>query len=231
MTVLAIVVLMTQSGSDGDAEEARQLFEQARVALETADHAAAKRLLEKALALHPNPSIAFNLSMAEGSLGLYVESVTRLRAIEAGRYGALTEEALGDVRLRREKFAKRIAKVTLDVDGFTESVEIVGHGAVKPGAPTPLNPGRYTARAASSSASVETEFALGDGEQRTVRIELRAVAPPPTEAPPEERSSYWSSPWLWGSVALVAATSVGVLLILDDEEPVGRPMGPVIETN
>lgn len=210
-----------QSGAEMD--QARELF---RTGLDSARQGRweeARDAFERSLAIVERPSTLLNLAGAQAQTGRLVaaaESYRRfLQRDDVERYRAEAESALHAVEAR-------IARLTIATVGVDDGDEVrldeavLAHDALQ--APVAVDPGRHVVSVQRDGADLaRQEIALGEGEARTVAIEVAprvvaalpvavAVAPDATalDAPRDEGGG--DDTWIWVGVGIGAVVAIGV---------------------
>lgn len=117
--VLCTVALMpppaaAQESADGDA---RALFSQALGELRVGHFPEARDLLERSLALAPNPGTGFNLAVACRGTGELLRAERVLGALIAGEYGTIAEAQHSEAEAFLESVRSEIATLVVSVDG------------------------------------------------------------------------------------------------------------------
>ncbi|HEX7480619.1 MAG TPA: hypothetical protein VF331_22655 [Polyangiales bacterium] len=249
---LAVCAIWSATAAGQDVENkalARQLFQQAVVAADHEDWVAAEDGFRRSLALTGSSVVRYNLASALSKRGKLVEASELLAEVEhdAGAESALREAGTA----LREAIIPRLAHLTLHVIGERKGVTLQLDGHPLPfeavDVALPVDPGTHDVhaqRAPSSDAAGDLAFAVGEGEQQELMLELApapkpaskpaasAVAPTAAEtarqglsgvehATPRVTSpaasggkSVFASPWLWAATGLVAAAAVVAVVVV-----------------
>lgn len=101
--------------SEADRTQARALFEEAALAKRQGRWQDVRRLLEESLNLYPQFASAWNLVTAAEQLDDLPAAEVWLLALEAGRYGPLSEKERASVSERRAAVQKELGTIALQV--------------------------------------------------------------------------------------------------------------------
>jgi len=227
---------------------ARQLFDEGVGLVDQGEWEQAADRFQRSLDLRPSPIVAYNLGSALVELGRLVE------ASEAYRITILDETSSEQVsraaRTALQEMEPRIGRLTLELTGDTEGVEVFIDDRPLPpqaiGVAAPIDPGTrriHATRSGVDVAEIEIEIANGAREEASLDIPERpADEPDPilstgaaTEpvADEEEGGGVLSSPWFWIVTGAVVAGAVVVVLLLtlgggDSGDPVAGNLSPPI---
>jgi hypothetical protein len=163
-------------------EEARALFQQANVALETGRFAEARDLLRRSIELTPNPASAFNLAIALRGTGETIAAVATFDRLLDGEYGQLSAAQRREAERLRHETRAEIAvlhisatgadEIELRVDGqragTASAAEVVEH-RVDPGT-------RVVTASAPRRETAERRVDLPRGGSLRVAFELEPTA-------------------------------------------------------
>ncbi|MCK6535291.1 MAG: tetratricopeptide repeat protein [Polyangiaceae bacterium] len=161
------------------AEDAKQLFEQGKVAMRGGRFAEARDRFQRSLERSPNPSAAFNLAVALRGMGRPKEAHELLLRLAAGGFGKLPDDRLREVQALAQDVGRDVATLRIVVTGAPSvEVRVDGErlGKVEKGRALTVrvNPGdRVVSLAAPLREPVEARIALGAG--RTVLLERKLV--------------------------------------------------------
>ncbi len=208
-------------GETTPTDRARRLFSEGLVEADAGRWAEAADSFSRAYALRPSPPIAYNLATALERRGQLVRASQLLTSItdDPEARPAVREAA----RDRLVQVVPRLARVTVQASPAERPHLWLDGRPLDPaaaGAPTAVDPGEHVIEVRRDSAVVlSRRLALGEGDERTVVMELAApvvarapaiaVASPPAEPP---RRPLLRSPWLWGAVGAAVLGSAAVFL-------------------
>jgi hypothetical protein len=162
-----------------DVGKARQLFEDATVALHAGRFADAVKALRASLAIAPRTATAFNLGVALRGTGDAVGAAAVFETLESGTFGELDAKEREQVKGLRDEVAREIATLVIDTSGAEaidvrvdgEEVGIVrGSGRVS----ARVNPGsRRVVVSARDRLTEERTVEVPRGATISIRVELR----------------------------------------------------------
>lgn len=212
---------------------ARQLAQQGVEAYQAEDYGKALDKLERAYQTLPTPVLALWCARTLEKLGRWVEAselylqATRI-AIDRQGDAQVQEDARKEAAVARERLAKRIPVLVVELEGAAKDAEVrVGErvlGAALIGADLPTDPGLVHITARSGEQTVEREVRLSEGERKVVSLTFEpgaeatateATKPAPaaatTTTPVDDngRKGSWQKPTGWIAIGLGAA-SIGV---------------------
>ena len=169
--------------ADTPREGAADHFDRALAYVDRREFALAIAEFERAYELGKHFSVLYNLGLAYAAVGRYRDARRSLEAYLREGAPNLNEQRRGDVLALSEGYQKQLSK--LEIVTLPPTAEVLVDAELhRDTSRVELDPGRHviTARAAGYSEStvlVETTAA----EEKTVRIELRAVSTPPQSPP------------------------------------------------
>lgn len=189
---LGLSVALAQSADPTfDTSVARSLFQEGVALAREGDYAAATDRFRRAQALHPSPSVAYNLASALVHQGEVVEALEILNGVL--RDPATTPELAQAAQRQRDAIAPRVARLTVRVDGPTDDVQVQidSHDvrAAAIGVALPIDPGAHEVLALrGGEVAARNAVVLTEGESREVQLvipaaEAPSVAPEPPPAP------------------------------------------------
>jgi len=236
-----------QESAEDDATRARQLFEEGVAALHAEDLERAAIVFGQSLDLRPHVATAFNLAGALRDLGRQTAAVAVYDGLLEGSYGDLSEEQRAEVDEMRGVALAATAILEVRVEGADAAavtVDDVPIGEARRGAPLAhRHDAGYRVVRARTDDGREAMRRLSLGAGATEAVELVLPSPVMAEVEParsepvlrhadeprteREMTSGGVSAWVWvvAAVAVVAATTIGVVLLADGEgEPTVDPV-------
>lgn len=244
---LVLVACAAVLGAPGDARaqsraemsQARDLFQAGVESARQGRWEEARDAFERSLAIVERASTLLNLAGAQAQTGRLVAAAETYRRFlardDVDRYRSDAEASLRAVEARIARLT--IAAVGLDDDDAVRlDDEPLEHDAL--GAPIAVDPGRHVVRVERDGSTVaRQEMALGEGEARTVALEVAprvATAAEPVVSPvattTEEPRDGGDDTWVWVGVgigaAVVIGVAVGVAVAVTSSEP-----GPLYQGN
>jgi len=235
--------------SEGDAAEARRLFEDADRAIDEDRLADARDLLRRSLDLAPHPATAFNLAMVSGAMGEHRAAIEVLEQLEGGEFGTLEAPQRAEVTRMISESRRELALVDVGVGSVGADVRMDGEllATLSPGerAEARVDPGRHIVTVRTVDGRVEErEVVLEAGDERRIDFQLE----PTTASTDDGRlaadggddreevdggGSFITSPWLWLGVAAVVAGGVVLAVVLtqgggEPEDPVWGAARPLV---
>jgi hypothetical protein len=206
---------------------AELLNEEARIALERREFAAARDLLTRSLEIHRTARAAFNLARVLREQGLPTEALVYIEALREGRYGALPPERREQLGAIERDARGDLAHLTIAIRG-APSMELRIDGepseTLRASAPATLvlDPGTHRVAATDPEGrSFEREVRLPRGARMRIELGEAPVAP----AVPERGGSILESPWLWiGAGALAVGAAIAIYFLATAEaDPLEDP--------
>jgi hypothetical protein len=191
--LFCVAPALAQGVDEGSLGAARQLGKEGMQAYKDGKYDEANDKLGRAYEVVRAPSVGVWSARALAKVGKLVEAseryleVTRMQ-ITTGD-AAIQEEAKQAAATEREALLLRIPKLTIQLDGSADGVEVRLDTALVPaalvGAERPVNPGKHMVEAKAGDSIASEEVTLAEGESRSVTLKLPAVAaPPPPVTPP-----------------------------------------------
>jgi hypothetical protein len=183
------LVLVVSPVSAQDAEQtavARSLFRQGVEHSDQGRWPEAADHFRRSLALRDSPVVAFNLATALVHIGRLVEATEHFR--RAARDAEAPERLREAARQQVDALQPRLARLTIQVTGPLESVELLLDGDPVPparvGVAAPADPGLRVLRALRGDAEVaRQEVTLAEGGEGSLSL----VVPPPPIVEDRER--------------------------------------------
>jgi tetratricopeptide repeat protein len=218
--VFLVALAPTPARAQGDADKttARNLFLEARAALDAGDHARAAELFERSNQVFPAPTARLGLARALLAMGKLVRAYETLQAIVNEGVPADAsdpfKEAVRVAESERATLAKRLPALILGVTPADGVVSVDGEvvPAAALGARRPVDPGEHLVSASApgrlalrrtvtvvEGATVEVTLALEPEPASSSEVAEEpapaAPLPPPTSPPPDEdRAGGWMRP-------------------------------------
>jgi hypothetical protein len=247
ITMLLCVLLAgpAQAAAQATSEErdtatARALFREGLELSDLGDLEGAADRFRRSLEIRPSPVVEYNLGSTLVELGRLVEASERLNHVlqHFDREPGGNERVHRAARALHERISARIARLTIEVRGFSEGDEVELDGVRHPeqalGVGAPVDPGTHRVTVERDGAELaSTEIELAEGANESVVLEVIPVAPaiepneqierverrssdpvPPVLVPEEDDSGVIESPWLWIAVTAGAAAIAMVIVIM-----------------
>lgn len=237
VAILRLVVGTGRVLADPVEEEARRLFDEATVALQTGRVAEARDLLRRSLTLYSNPATAFNLAVALRGTGQTLESLELFDEILSGRHGRLAQEQTAEATRLRNETALEIAHVDVRTTGAERTtIRVDGQAAASVAdggnAEISVDAGEHEL-VASAPGRIPARRTVRLDRSGRARWDIRLVLSGPIGSRPGEPQGALSSPWLWVGVGgLVAGAVLVTALVLasgGEADPVSDPIFGVVE--
>ena len=208
--------------SPADIATARSLVVEGRKLRQAGEFGKAVEKLQAAFTLYRTPVTGHELALAHRDASQLIEAreiallVVKM-PVESDE-GKASETARAECAKMVTELAPKIAKVTLTIvnlpAGSTPMVTIDGDAVVVFSEPRLINPGKHVAVVKAGTAEQKVEFALGEGEAKTVEVTMPAAAATPTPTPtptptttnPPSTETRTSAGWLtWTGFSVGAA--------------------------
>jgi hypothetical protein len=249
--VLSIGVLwagraFAQSNEERDTATARALFREGVELSDLGDLQGAADRFRRSLEIRPSPVVEYNLGSTLVELGRLVEASEHLTHVlqHFAQNPGTNQRVHQAARALQARIAARIARLTIEVTGFSEGDEVRIDGVRHPeqalgvGAPADPGPHRITVhRNETELAGEDIELAEGANESVALEVPANHPAPPdlrpdPVLTPPlvepdpvvdvDEGGGVAESPWFWLAIGSGVAAIAMVVVILSmnaGEEP------------
>ena len=232
VTIAFAAALSVSPARADDRDEARRLFQEALVALETGQAADGRELLRRSLELYPTLSTRVNLGIALRRTGETPQAIATFEALLDGRHGALSPSEREAVREQLELARRELATLRITVRGPpTAALELDGEpaGEATSSRATTLEvgPGRHVVVARAEGYAESRSRVRGEsGTVVPVLLQLEPLSTPGTTDDEVVQDDSGGSAWIWilvAAVAVAAAVSAVVLLTntggTDGDEP------------
>jgi hypothetical protein len=249
--VLSIGVLwagqaFAQANEERDTATARALFREGVELSDLGDLQGAADRFRRSLEIRPSPVVEYNLGSTLVELGRLVEASEHLTHVlqHFAQNPGTNERVHRAARALQERIASRIARLTIEVTGFSEGDEVRVDGVRHPeqalgvGAPADPGPHRITVHRNEAELAGE-DVELADGANESVVLEVPANVTTPPDPPPDpeiaqpivdpipieeddDGAGVAESPWFWlaiGSGVAVVAMVIVILSMSAGEEP------------
>lgn len=198
-------------------ECSRIAFDAGVAAYEKGDWPTALTRFREAQALRPHPVIAFNVALAEGKNGLFLEAVAQLDQIL--KDPQTTRQLRDQARNERDTAARSIASLVVD-PGTAQGASVYLDGVLITGDPprATANPGAHALRVVvPGQAAADRAISLLAGE--TLRITLDrtrelviVTGPQPRPGPPPVPQRKGVDPlWFWAAAGVTGVAGVVTL--------------------
>lgn len=248
--VLSVGVLwagraFAQSNEERDTATARALFREGVELSDLGDLQGAADRFRRSLEIRPSPVVEYNLGSTLVELGRLVEASEHLTHVlqHFAQNPGTNERVHRAAQTLQERIASRIARLTIEVTGFSEGDEVRIDGVRHPeqalgvGAPADPGPHRITVHR-NETEVVGQDVELADGASESVVLEVPANVVAPAHLPPEQEvapvivepvplgedddGGVAGSPWFWiaiGSGVVAVAMVIVILSMSAGEEP------------
>lgn len=229
----AICLLLAAPGSETvDQARAKRLFDAGLSAINSSDFAQARTQLRQSLELFPALPTAYNLAIAERSLGDYLTASSLLQEILAGTYGELRgKERQTASRWLRDNEAK-IAELVILCEEPVLEIRIDDRPVA--GTRHRLNPGRVQVAVSTALGRFEQRLSLAPGEARELVIDFAAIETPTaseTERPgvieepnPIIKAESGATWWWLGAAAVAVAAGITTFVLVRGDSDSDAPM-------
>jgi tetratricopeptide (TPR) repeat protein len=200
----------------------REMVEEAVREFAANNYEESRALFNRAHGLYPNARTYRGLGFAEFELRHYDESVRHLEAALASAVRPLTAELKTDTVRMLARANNFVARVHVDAKPGAVRVMVDGSPVELKGAePVLLTVGDHAVQVEAPGFVTQTrKLSVQGGEEKTLTLLLVPAPAPTSEASTAKAQRAWyKSPWLWGSVGVLAAgaaVGTGVALSRDD---------------
>jgi len=206
---------------------ARALFEEG---LELADQQrwpeAADRF-HRAMEIRSSPPLRYNLAGSLARMGRLLEAVELLRSVEGDPEAE--ESAVTAARQLRRRLERRLARLSIEVEGDTGAVQLTLDDRELPtaalGVEFPVDPGTHAVVLREDGRELDrADLELAEQQREVVRLSGPGA--------PAEVGSVLTEAWFWGAVTMVVVgatlATVVVLTADDDAGSTSGSLAPVL---
>ena len=225
--------------SAAEPEGYRTLVEEAVLEFSERNYEESRALFARAHALYPNARTLRGLGFAEYELRNYVECIQQLEAALRSTVRALQGELRDETERLLARARNFVGRLVVEVRPASARLVLDGNLVnAAPGAALTLPVGAHTLEAQAPGFLAERrQLRVTGGEQQTISVVLLAQsaetgATARADSAPQKR--WYKSPWLWGTLGVVAAGAAATALVLTQgggtvrEEPHGGSASAVL---
>jgi tetratricopeptide (TPR) repeat protein len=229
----------TGDGVTGEPSGYRTLVEEAVLEFSERNYEESRALFARAHALYPNARTLRGLGFAEFELRNYVECIQQLEAALRSPVRALEGELRDEAERLLARARNFVGRLAIEVRPAGARLTLDGnHVTLAPGAALTLPVGVHTLEAQAPGFLAERrQLRVTGGEQQLVSLVLLAQSAETSASPRDDsapKKRWYKSPWLWGTLGVVAAGAAATALVLTQgggtvrEEPNGGSASAVL---
>jgi tetratricopeptide (TPR) repeat protein len=226
-----------QSQADAEPADYRALVDEAVLEFSERNFDESRSLFARAHELYPNARTLRGLGFAAYELRRYAECIERLEAALRSTVKPLEGQLRSDTEQLLARARNFVARVFVELKPASARLSVDGNEVeLSPGVPLVLQVGEHTleVRARGFQRERRSIHVNGGEDQRLGFLLLSDEAMLHSAAPAPGQRRWYKSPWLWGTLGVLAAGAVATTLILTQggstkhEEPNGGSASAVL---